>query len=123
MLWNPEAKRLSGCIDFGLSHLTGLESGFKKLCEKYPADFVDMVMEEYSNLQSVHMTRRQVQVWAAAEYVAYVLDELKSNPHGYLRPYEDYVRAPLRLPSSPASETAYAMACPAPAHITAAATF
>ncbi len=108
LLWNPEMKELTGVIDFGLSHLTGLESGFKKICEKYPADFVDMVLEEYSSLQSTQVTRKEIQLWACVEYVDYVLDELKSKKgHGYTREYADYVRAPLQLSSTPETPASF----------------
>jgi aminoglycoside phosphotransferase (APT) family kinase protein len=107
MLWEPATKNFSGGIDFGLSHLTGLESGFKKLYEKYPSDFADMVLEEYGALQSLHLTRQQVQTWASAEYAAYVVEELKAGASpGGLRDYDDYVRQPLRL--GPAEKTAAA---------------
>ncbi len=95
ILWNPETKRLTGVIDFGLSHLTVVESGFKKLYEKYPADFTDMVLEEYAALQSIKITRQQVQTWACAEYVAYALNAQRGT--GYTRSYNDYVRGPLQL--------------------------
>ncbi len=104
LLWNPATRDLTGVIDFGLSHLTGIESGFKKLCEKYPADFADMVMEEYSSRQHVNVTRKEVQQWACVEYVSYVLDELKAHKgHVALRDYNEFVRSPLQLKPSAVS--------------------
>ncbi len=102
MLWNPETKRLTGVIDFGLSHLTSVESGFKKLYEKFPADFTDMVLEEYAALQSIKITRQQVQTWACAEYVAYALNVQKSTDYG--RSYNNYVKWPLQLKYTPPAQ-------------------
>jgi aminoglycoside phosphotransferase (APT) family kinase protein len=107
ILWDEDAKKLTGVIDFGLSHFTCLESGFKKLCEKFPANFVDMVLEEYSRLQSVPISRRDIQTWCCVEYADYALEEMKKNTSRWgVDSYESYVRAPLRLdPPRPTPET------------------
>lgn len=98
ILWDTKTKEITGFIDFGLSHLTGVESGFKKLYEKFPADFVDLALKEYCSLTNMQVTRQDIQAWACAEYVAYAIDEITKgeNPKN-LPAYEAYVKPALQI--------------------------
>jgi len=60
---DPKTNKISALLDFGISCLTCPENGFLGFSKAYPEYFVDMVLEEYSRLQGVQVTRRDIQRW------------------------------------------------------------
>ncbi len=106
ILYDPQTKKLSGFIDFGVSRVAFPDEGLGVFCMTYPDYFSRMVLKEYSHLQPVQVTREDVRLWECVYAVNRVAEVAREKPEGWeqrMRNYADGMREAIASPPAASS--------------------